>query len=153
MANVRAYGRWLKQTRTGIVPKLTQRQLAELAGVSATYVSRLEGMGDDTTRDPIDNPTETNIDAISRALGKMLRRPVVNEARRVLGYAEVLEEEPVEAFLLPPVELGMEEWQKVLRLSEWWRGLGPQDKQLTTQVLRELAVSNPNRPVVIGCAR
>lgn len=93
MRNAIAYGRWLRARREEVVPRLTRSQLAKLSGLSVTYISRLEKAGVTGEAD-ICNPGLSHVDKISRVLERFHDRPLVNEARRILGY-EGLDEEPV----------------------------------------------------------
>src|SRR4051794_20097991 len=98
MANTRAYARWLREQRESVRPRLTQSALAEEAGLSHNYISRLEKMSRADTVDPIHQPGAESLDKVSRALERFTRRPLVNEARQVIGYpllADAPEPEPI----------------------------------------------------------
>src|SRR3954464_4791059 len=98
--SVQAYGRWLREQRESVRPRLTQRKLAEVAGISHTYLARLEAAGDGG--DGPFEPREDKIDAISRALEQYVGRVVVNEARQAIGYRLVAED----AIPEPPSSIG-----------------------------------------------
>jgi transcriptional regulator with XRE-family HTH domain len=108
MADVQAYARWLKRTRESVKPRLTQPELAEKAGVSGNNISRLEKNWDGNAPDAIHHPHEVRVDAISRALEVFVGRPLVNEARQVLGYGLVADS-PVPAPLHYPAGLAVED--------------------------------------------
>lgn len=93
MANIQAYARWLRATRGEVSPRLAQSELAKMAGVSHSYINRLENADKPDFDNPINNPGVELIDKISRALERYIDRPLVNEARRAIGW-ETLPEEP-----------------------------------------------------------
>jgi transcriptional regulator with XRE-family HTH domain len=95
MPNTAAFGRWLRELRSQVEPELSQAELARQAGVSKNYVSRLERMADGASSAPIDNPSEGRIDALARVLEKYHRRPLINEARMVIGFPRLADEAPV----------------------------------------------------------
>jgi transcriptional regulator with XRE-family HTH domain len=97
MANAAPFARWLREQREAVRPRLTRRALAEEAGVSPNYISRLELNGTPQCTAPIKEPGAEAVDALVRVLEKYHGRPLVNEARRVLGYTELSgEPEPTE---------------------------------------------------------
>lgn len=153
MANVTAYGRWLRQRREEVQPPLNRSQLSRMAKCSATYISRLEKMGTGEVKDPIENPSVEKIDDISRALERLLNRPLVNEARRILGF-ETTDAEPlrsrvgaapeaydVVARLLQPENVGvLEVSRRLLRM--------PPEKQAGALRVVEAIELLPREPLV-----
>lgn len=92
MVNTKAFAVWLRARRKEVKPKLTQSALAAEAGCVPYYVSRLESNGSPNCTAPIHEPGVEKVDALARVLERYLARPLVNEARRVLGYSELAEE-------------------------------------------------------------
>lgn len=132
MANTAMFGTWLRERREEVSPELSQAELARQAGVSKNYVSRLERMGGgDSFQAPIDNPGEARLDALARVLEKYLRRPLVNEGRRAIGY-------PLLADETPPAErhsLTRDEDTRIAGVLERLLRYSPQKRELAFQLL------------------
>jgi transcriptional regulator with XRE-family HTH domain len=134
--SVHTYGRWLREQRESVKPRLTQRKLASDAGISHTYLARLEAVGEGG-EGPFE-PREEKIDAISRALSRYVGRPLVNEARRAIGYRLVDEDESLER---SPDLRGNTDIDHIYRIVEQLKGLAREVQSLPDPYKRLVKVA------------
>ncbi|MGV3723227.1 MAG: hypothetical protein ACO1SX_20185 [Actinomycetota bacterium] len=140
MANMADYAAWLREQRESVSPRLSQAQLGREAGLTGAYISRLEMMDQAGVKRPIIHPGEQAVDAISRVLERYTGRPLVNEARAVIGFRELQQEEAEQPrgdrYALPNLSALRDPAQRYAALALFVSSLRPEERRFMATILQ-----------------